>query len=404
MGAMTFVLDSLYQAWLLALQSAPYLLIGFLIAGLIHAFLPAERVVRWLGKPGWRSVINAALIGTPLPLCSCSVVPVAAALRKAGASRGATASFLISTPESGVDSMLATWALLDPLMTVARPVAAFVTAMIAGLAENLLGDTEPSAAKPMTDLSRGLPLAAPRAGGLSLAVLGPIPMPIATNRDAAPPGGDCCSHEAAATSGNSVTAAPDCCSRAEPPKRNSLLTKIVVGLRFGYVRMFEDMGTYLLAGFLVAGLVSVLLARFDVLSAALATPWAPLLMLIAGIPVYVCASSATPLIAVLISQGLSPGAGLVFLLSGPATNAATIVLVRQMIGGRGLVIYLTAIAVSALAAGYAVNGLYALLELTPRALVQAGECHTHPGVIAVASAVVLAALTVNGIVRQIVRR
>ena len=141
---MLVLLEIARATWLLVLQSAAYLLGGFILAGLMHAFVPADRLVRWVGRPDWRSVLKAAAIGTPLPLCSCAVVPVAAELRKAGASRGATTAFLISTPESGVDSIAISYGLLDPMMTVARPVAAMLTAVVAGLAENLLIREEPS--------------------------------------------------------------------------------------------------------------------------------------------------------------------------------------------------------------------------------------------------------------------
>ena len=139
---MALILDMLRQSWELIVQAAPYLLLGFALAGLIHAFVPVTYVVRWLGAPRLRSVFNAALIGVPLPLCSCGVVPVAAALRRGGASRGATTAFLIATPESGADSIAATYALMDPIMTVARPIAALLTATIAGIAENLWGGRE----------------------------------------------------------------------------------------------------------------------------------------------------------------------------------------------------------------------------------------------------------------------
>jgi uncharacterized membrane protein YraQ (UPF0718 family) len=122
------------------LESAPYVLLGLLAAGMIRAFLPGDLVARQLGGRGGVSVVKAALFGIPLPLCSCGVVPVAAGLRKSGASRGATVSFLISTPETGVDSAAITWALLDPLMTLLRPVAAFFTATAAGLLVNRLPD------------------------------------------------------------------------------------------------------------------------------------------------------------------------------------------------------------------------------------------------------------------------
>jgi len=128
----------LLACWQILLEAAPYVLFGFFAAGLLKALVPDDLVARHLGGNGASSVIKASLFGIPLPLCSCGVIPAAIGLRKQGASKGATASFLISVPETGVDSMAITWALLDPLMTLLRPLAAFVTAIFAGLWINRL--------------------------------------------------------------------------------------------------------------------------------------------------------------------------------------------------------------------------------------------------------------------------
>lgn len=355
---MAFAIEALRQTWLLLLQSGAFLLLGFMLAGLIHALLPTALLSRWLGRPGLGSVLRAALIGTPLPLCSCSVVPVAATLRKAGASRGATSAFLISTPESGVDSIAATWALMDPLMTVARPISAFFTAFVTGVATDRL-------------------LSAPKPA--------PTALPVS--------GGCCCSKPAAPT-------AASCCESAPPARPPGLAQRLLGGIRYGLVDLFEYLARFLVIGFLIAGVVAALLAQFDVLRGALGSPYAPFLMLLAGIPMYVCASAATPLVAVLISEGLSPGAGLVFLLAGPATNAASIVLVREMLGSRGLMLYLAGIAGCALLAGFAVDALYPALSLTPAALTHAEACHTAPTAWQWVGAVGLLLLMANGLVRR----
>ncbi len=361
---MAFAIEALRQTWLLLLQSGAYLLLGFLLAGLIHAFLPTALLSRWLGRPGLGSVLRAALIGTPLPLCSCSVVPVAATLRKAGASRGATSAFLISTPESGVDSIAATWALMDPLMTVARPISAFFTAFVTGVA---------------TDRLLSVPTAKPAATALPVS------------------GGGCCCSKPAAP------AAASCCGSAPAAAQPGLGQRLLGGVRYGLVDLFEDLARFLVIGFLVAGVVAALLAQFDVLRGALGSSYAPLWMLLAGIPMYVCAAAATPLVAVLISEGLSPGAGLVFLLAGPATNAASIVLVREMLGSRGLALYLAGIAGCALLAGFAVDALYAALSIAPAALTHAEACHTAPTAWQWAGAVGLVLLIANGLVRRVLR-
>jgi hypothetical protein len=130
------------QCWHILNESSVYILFGFLMAGLSRAFLSDKLVAKELGKNGISSVLKASLLGIPFPLCSCGVIPAAVGLRKQGASKGATTAFMISTPESGVDSIAITWALLDPVMTVVRPLAAFITATIGGLLINTLPDEE----------------------------------------------------------------------------------------------------------------------------------------------------------------------------------------------------------------------------------------------------------------------
>ncbi|MCI5148565.1 MAG: permease, partial [Candidatus Electrothrix sp. MAN1_4] len=141
---MSFLYDALSASWNLLNQSAVYMLFGLLIGGLLKMYLSPTYVANHLGTGRFRSVFKAALLGIPIPLCSCGVLPAAATLKKQGANNGAVTAFLISTPESGVDSISITWALLDPIMTIARPVSAFISAAIAGTAENLLAFSEPA--------------------------------------------------------------------------------------------------------------------------------------------------------------------------------------------------------------------------------------------------------------------
>jgi uncharacterized membrane protein YraQ (UPF0718 family) len=132
----------IFECWDILKEAAPYVLFGFFAAGILKALIPEDLVAKHLGQNGTRSVLKASLFGIPLPLCSCGVIPVAIGLRKQGASKGATASFLVSVPETGVDSIAITWALLDPLMTIVRPIAAFITAVVTGIFINMIPDTK----------------------------------------------------------------------------------------------------------------------------------------------------------------------------------------------------------------------------------------------------------------------
>lgn len=318
---MQIILGILTAAWHIFQQSAIYMLFGFFIAGILYAFIKTEKIARYLGKGNVQSVMLAAMVGIPLPLCSCGVVPAAAALKKQGASKGATLSFLISTPETGVDSIPITYALLDPVMTVIRPISAFITATVAGIVENFYGKKEAS-----------------------------------TSVDQKQP------------------AAGSCCSQSGPESENmlrgkeSFYDKMATGLKYAFGELMGDIGPWFILGVFLAGLISYLIPeRFA--DAYLGNPFVAMpLMLIIGIPMYVCATSSTPIAAALILKGLSPGAALVFLLAGPATNMASLSMVSKLMGKRSLVIYLGAISACSLVLGFLTDLVYSKLGISARAV------------------------------------
>jgi hypothetical protein len=319
-----FTIDSLAAAWTVFVESSPYMLFGFFIAGILYVFIKPEKVARYFGGRGLRPVVLAALAGIPIPLCSCGVIPAAAGLKKQGASRSATLSFLISTPETGVDSIPITYALIDPLMAVMRPVAAFFTAVVAGLAESLLGRRDGT-----------IEGAAPR----KETVVG----------------------EKSALAGSL-------------PDGQPFSKKVSVGMRYAFGELLGDIGPWFVFGVLLAGLI-ITLVPDDLIGGYLGNPLlAMVAMLIAGIPMYVCATSSTPIAAALILKGLNPGAALVFLLAGPATNVATLSMVSGLLGKRSVVIYLSAIVGCSFAMGLLVDFLYATFQIQPLAVAgQAAE-------------------------------
>lgn len=356
----SFLVDWLQALWMILVESGPYLLVGFVIAGVLSVVVPATWIARKLGGDDVRSVATAAIIGVPVPLCSCSVIPTATQLRRSGASRGATTSFLISTPETGVDSIGATWALMDPLMTVVRPIAAFLTAFVSGVAVNLFGR-----------------------GGAGPS--GPLDKP-----EPAEGGGSCCSHTAAPAAepahdhghghdhdhghGHSHShAAPD-----------APLYRRVLDYAFG--TLLDDLTPWFLIGFAVSGLIVVAVPD-GFFTGTLFDGWVAMVaMLFAGVPLYVCATASTPIAAAMMVKGLAPGAALVFLLAGPATNVATMLVVRDLLGKRVLAIYLTTIAALSLLLGAIVNRLYPAFGLDPRAMDVTPGAMDHGPVATVAGA------------------
>ncbi len=249
-------------------------------------------------------------------------MPAAVSLRKQGANNGATTAFLISTPESGVDSISITYALLDPIMTVARPLVAFITATIAGIAENLFGNS--------AENKRIIP-------------------------DLSCPVDNCCDGKN--------------CDPETHRSHHTFSEKVKAGVGYAFGDLWEDIAKWFLFGVLLAGFITVLIPD-DIFSRYLGSGLsAMLLMLVIGIPLYICATASTPIAAALILKGVSPGAALVFLLVGPATNVASLTVLTGILGKRATAIYLSTIAVSAVFFGLVLDHVYAVMGISAQAMV-----------------------------------
>jgi len=298
------VKDVALDFWSVVGEMSPYLLFGFVIAGILSVLISARHVRRHLGGRGLAPVIKAAAVGVPLPLCSCGVIPVSASLRRQGASKGATTAFLMATPQDGVDSILVTFSLLGPVFAIFRPIVALVSGVVGG----------------------GL---VARFSGREW------------------------SQQA------SVREEDDASSPASPGG------KVVEALKYGFVTLPEDIGRALLVGLVIAAAISALVPG-GYFAGYLPPGWGQrAVMMLVGVPVYVCATASVPIAWALITAGVSPGAALVFLMTGPATNAATLSTVWKVMGKRTCVIYLTTVAVSALAAGGLLDLIYTQANIAP---------------------------------------
>lgn len=277
-------------------EMSPYILLGFLIAGLMHAFIPQGTMARHLSGTGWKAVVKAALIGIPLPLCSCGVLPTAIAMRRQGASRAASTSFLVATPQTGVDSIAATWSLLGPAFAVVRPIAALVTSFFGGVA---VGKFE----KPETSAKH--------------------------------------SHAEYST------------SDSEPHK--SFGAKMIAALRYGYIDLVGSIGSWLVIGLIIAALITVYVPA-DFFSVLGSRPiFSMIAVLIIAVPMYVCATGSIPIALSLMMKGLSPGTALVLLMAGPAANFASFTLISREMGRKSALIYLSSIIIGAIAFGLAID-------------------------------------------------
>ncbi|MBO5707635.1 MAG: SO_0444 family Cu/Zn efflux transporter [Bacteroidaceae bacterium] len=306
---------------------SPYLLLGFLIAGIMHTFIPGKYFHKYLSKKSFRSVINAALIGIPLPLCSCGVIPTAMSMRKDGASKGAVTSFLIATPQTGVDSIMATFSLMGLPFAIIRPIAALFTAVAGGFLVNkgdkcCQGNEETSS---------------------------------------------CCCHSHSHAEEHSC----QCHSHAEEPTcqchshseehtchcHKSFLSKVKDALTYAYVDMVEDIGKWLVVGLVIAGIITTVIPTEYFAFFKDNTLASMLLVLLISMPMYLCATGSIPIAVALMMKGLTPGAALVLLVAGPACNFASILILRKFLGTRTLLLYLGSIVFGSIIFGCLVDWL-----------------------------------------------
>jgi uncharacterized membrane protein YraQ (UPF0718 family) len=332
---MDHLITFLQAVYAVCLESGWWVLFGVAVAGILHVFLRAETLARHLGKRSAGSVFKASAIGIPLPLCSCSVIPVATGLKRKGAGNPAVASFMISTPENGVDSIALSWALLGPWLTLFRVVASFFTAVVAGLAELMLNSPRPD------DDSAIL------ASGSSCC-----------STETPPAKSSCCGSEP-----EEEAASPCCSSEESQPRDPTFSQRFWSGQRYAFGDLFKMLAPYFFYGILLTGLIAALIPESFFQNYTGGGIAGMLVMLGIGIPIYVCASGSTPLVAGLIAMGMSPGTALVLLLAGPATNIATMAVVRGMMGTFGLVLYVGSIAVCSIAAGLAVDAFWGAMAL-----------------------------------------
>ena len=331
-----FIVSILTDFWGTAAEMSPYLLFGFLVAGILSMLISQRLVERHLGGRGIWSVLKASLLGVPLPLCSCGVIPVSMSLHKHGASKGSTIAFLISTPQTGADNIFVTLSLLGPVFAIFTPVATFVTGVVGGLLVNLFDPASKD---------------------------GQLPPQKCTD---------------------------ECCSGTENKK-------IARGLKFAFVTLPRDIGGAILVGLVIAAFISVLVPDGFFAEKLGTGIFAMLVMMAIGIPMYVCATASIPIAAALMLKGLTPGAALVFLMTGPATNAATFVTIWKILGRTTAITYLATIAGCALLSGILLD--YIAVSISPGAV-----AHHHgwmlPPLVKDISAVVLLAVLIFAILTK----
>lgn len=324
---MTFILSFINEIIHLWLEMSPYLLVGMVFSGLLHVFLGKDFIIRHLGQGGFPSIIKATLLGVPLPVCSCGVIPLATSLKKDGAHKSSVLSFLVSTPTTGIDSILATLALMGPLFAIFRPLAALLSGIMVGSLDYIFsGKFEQNKIIP--------------------------------------------SHE---------------------HQKTTLWFKLKEFFRHSFIEIPQDIGKWLVIGTILGAAISTFIPQ-EIFSQFVIFPLDFLIAFLVGIPLYICATGSIPVAVSLMAKGFSPGASLIFLIVGPATNTITLAFVRAKMGKKSFYLYIFSIIFIAVVLGLAFNYLWAALGKNTDLITGAGEHLTYP--VKLVSAIILVGLII----------
>lgn len=345
--------------WQLSVAMAPYILFGLVFAGLLHEIVPDSIVTKHLGKESVASVVKSTVFGIPLPVCSCGVIPLATSIKKSGASKGATLSFLISTPITGVDSIMATYGIFGWIFTLYRAITSMIIAMVAGILTNIFDkDTMTSVdmeSTPTSEFSTFKPVGADSISALNIK---------------------------SKAEENCNTGTGSCCSSVDGVKKFSLIS----AMTYAFGTLLGDIAKPLFWGLLLGALITVAIP--ENLSELLKeyTWLSYLIVIVIAVPMYVCATASLPIAAGLMLSGVSAGAAFVFLSAGPATNTVTIGVVKKMLGTKSLIIYLGSIIVGSILFGLGLDMLFDISDIDPASLI---HLHEENSIISTVSAVIL---------------
>lgn len=287
-----------------------YIMLGLLFVGILHTYIKREKVLKLLGKDKFSSVVNASIVGVPLPLCSCGVVPTALQLKKDGASNGAVTSFLISTPQTGVDSILATYAMMGPFMALFRPIAAFISGIIGGGVVNTFAKEEVININSNTNCG-------------------------------------CSTHKS-----TTRCSTPKLVKRNIPAKKNNT-KKILKVFKYAYGEFLDEISSHFIIGIFLASIITTFVPTDFFINLGLNEGiFGMLSMVLIGLPMYICSTSSIPIAMSLMTKGLSLGSAFVFLFVGPVTNIASILVLSKALGKKITTMYMSLVIICSLGFGF----------------------------------------------------
>ena len=306
----------------LFLEMAPYIMLGLLFVGILSLFFKKDMIIKHIGRNDFSSIFKAALFGVPLPLCSCGVVPTSVYLSKSGASKSSVISFLISTPQTGIDSIIATYGMMGWLFAIFRPIVALIMGIIGGIVIKFVNVAKIDNKKD-TDINF-----------------------------------------------NKISSFHESDSTKTP------IRKVLIAGNYAFGEFLDDISAQFVVGLIIAGILSYIIpddffAGIGLNQGILGM----LIMIIVGIPMYVCATASIPIAITLMMKGFSPGLAFVFLVTGPATNAASISILFNVLGKKVTTVYLAVIIISAIIFGYILDGLFHFFMIEPMQYLK--HIHSH---------------------------
>lgn len=359
-----------------------YMLIGMLLSGILNEVLKKDTVAKYLGAGKRFAAVKGALLGVPMPICSCGVLPMTAYLGKSGAQTSAVMAFLISTPQTGLDSVIATLGMLGVTFAVYTPIVTFISgaaggAIIQKIAGNGIIGNIKTAAAPCTD----------GCGGCG-------------EHQTVSYENSCDVHESTEVCSCGGCGEKGCAHRHE---RRSLIDRIKRILRYAFADLLDDISLHFVIGVLIAGVITLLIPEGFFTKLNIASGIAGMLvMLVIGLPMYICSTSSIPVALAFIAKGISPGAAFVFLFAGPATNAASVAMLLKIFGKKTVAIYLAVLAVFAVGFGLLLDGLISWLSL-PAPAAGAAQAIEAPGIINIIAGVLFGALLLRSLVSKLLK-
>ena len=367
--------------WQLSMAMAPYILFGLAFAGILHEVVPDSIVTKHLGKDHISSVLKSTIFGIPLPVCSCGVIPLATSIKKSGASKGATLSFLISTPITGIDSILATYGIFGWIFTLYRAITSMIIAIVAGILTNIFDKEDVD--KTSNSVGRGAltptinntMISKPDNNANSVSGWGHLDLQMQNTSPF--------SMRVPKEEENCSTGTGSCCSAKTEEKK---VFSFTAAMKYAFGTLLGDIAKPLFWGLLLGALITVAIP--ENLSELLQTySWLSyLIVIVIAVPMYVCATASLPIAAGLMLSGVSAGAAFVFLSAGPATNTVTIGVVKKMLGTKSLLIYLGSIVIGSILFGLGLDYIFDVSAIDPASLI---HLHEEGGFISIVSAMAL---------------